>query len=51
MALSEDFSRKLTFTPAFTPLASSSASQLVRRTQPCEETLPTSRGSGVPWMP
>ena len=28
-----------------------SASQLVRRTQPCDWVLPTFSGSGVPWMP
>ena len=40
-----------TRTPGSTAPASSSTSQLVRRTQPCEAVLPTSAGSGVPWMP
>src|SRR3954453_5242785 len=34
-----------------TILESSSTSQFVRRTQPCDAALPTCDGSGVPWMP
>lgn len=40
-----------TVTPGLTLSASIQASQLVRRTQPCEAVLPTRCGSGVPWMP
>ena len=40
-----------TGTPGSTSPASSSASQLVSRTQPCEPVLSIFVGSGVPWMP
>jgi len=40
-----------TAVPFFTMAASARASQLVRRTQPWECTLPTLCGSAVPWMP
>ena len=39
-----------TMTPGLTILASSVASQLVRRTQPWLKVLPILDGSGVPWM-
>ena len=42
---------KRTGVPGFTRLATVIASQLVRRTQPCEAVLPIFSGSGVPWMP
>lgn len=41
-------STKSTTTPGFTMLASSSTSQLVSRTQPCEPALSISEGSGDP---
>src|SRR5262249_48344083 len=44
-------SRNATCTPLRTRRARSSASQLVRRTQPCDSVLPILVGSGVPWMP
>lgn len=40
-----------TTTPALIDLATASASQLVRRMQPCDCVLPMLAGSGVPWMP
>lgn len=40
-------SLKATMTPGFTILASSSASQFVRRTQPWLDVLPMREGSGV----
>lgn len=40
-----------TGTPFFSRLASSSASQLVSLTQPCEKVLSILLGAGVPWMP
>jgi hypothetical protein len=39
---------KSTTVPLLTIFASARASQLVRRTQPCEEVLPMAAGSGVP---
>jgi len=39
---------KSTSIPLLTIFASASASQLVRRMQPCDTVLPTFRGSGVP---
>ncbi len=41
-------SAKSATTPGFTMLASSSTSQLVSRTQPCEPALSISEGSGDP---
>lgn len=41
-------SRKSTFTPGFTMLASSSTSQLVSLTHPCEPALSIRLGCGVP---
>jgi hypothetical protein len=43
--------RNSTGTPLLTSLASSSTSQFVSRTQPCEYVLSIFDGSGVPWMP
>jgi len=45
------YSVKWTGVPALTKPATVIASQLVRRTQPCEVVLPMVLGSGVPWMP
>ena len=42
---------KITGVPGATSAASRAASQLVRRTQPCDCVCPTFEGSGVPWMP
>ena len=46
-----DQSTNSTVTPALVILASSVASQLVRRMQPWLWVLPILDGSGVPWMP
>src|SRR5690242_14244207 len=46
-----EWSTKATGVPFFTSAAKRSASQLVRRTQPCEAALLTLPGSGVPCMP
>ena len=40
-----------TFVPLWTILPSACASQLVRRTQPCDSLLLMRSGAGVPWMP
>src|SRR5688572_30150858 len=40
-----------TLVPLPTIAARRSASQLVRRTQPCDVVWPTEPGSGVPWIP
>jgi hypothetical protein len=48
---SEPCSRNATRVPFSTVPASSLASQLVRRMQPCDSLLLTFDGSGVPWMP
>ena len=45
------YSVKTTRVPGLTMPASFSASQLVRRTQPCDSVRPIVDGSGVPWMP
>src|SRR6185312_6453040 len=42
---------KITGVPLWTRLATVSASQLVKRTQPCDAVWPISEGSGDPWMP
>lgn len=42
---------KTTAVPFETSAARRIASQLVRRTQPCDCEWPMVRGSGVPWMP
>ena len=41
----------LTGVPLDTRCATRSASQFVRRTQPCDSDLDTFPGNGVPWMP
>ena len=45
------YSEKTTRVPGLTRPASLSASQLVRRTQPCDCVRPIVDGSGVPWRP
>src|SRR5665811_941736 len=44
-------SMKATWVPLATRSATRSASQLVRRTHPCDSALDTFPGKGVPWMP
>jgi hypothetical protein len=44
-------STNVTGVPLDTRAATRSASQFVRRTQPCDSDLDTFPGKGVPWMP
>jgi len=46
----ESVSKNFTAVPLCTIPASSSASQFVKRMQPCDSVLPILSGSGVPWM-